>query len=430
MNPLARIHDGCPSGRPSRLFSVAVGLIALHILDDTLLQPPAGTTPADHLASGLIPFALLALGAAAYPRFRSGSQGLLACVVGVFGVTVGIEAAYYSLEIGPSGDDFTGLLALPAGLALMILGAATLWRGRRLDRSRPVRYGTRALLAVVAVVGAYVILFPVALGYLTTHIAGAGVPEPDLGAAYEDIAFTTKDGLELEGWYVPSRNGAAVIAFPGRGGPQRQTRMLVEHGYGVLLFDRRGEGTSEGAPNGFGWGGELDIEAAIAYLRSREDVDPNRIAGLGLSVGGELMLQVAAADEDGLNAVISDGAGARSWVEDSQEIHGSELIIGAPLLMMKTASVSLFSDTAPPPSLFDLIPQIAPTPLLLISSAEAPNEVLAPRYADLAGEGATHWAVPGNDHVGAVSSHPIQYERTLIKFLDAALAAIPGDLTG
>ena len=31
------------------------------------------------------------------------------------------------------------------------------------------------------------------------------------------------------------KNGAAVIAFPGRKGPQAHTRMLVRHGYGVLL---------------------------------------------------------------------------------------------------------------------------------------------------------------------------------------------------
>ena len=71
--------------------------------------------------------------------------------------------------------------------------------------------------------------------------------------------------------------------------------MLVEHGYGVLLFDRRGEGASEGAGNMFGWGGERDIFAAIDFLESRPDVDPDRIGGLGLSVGGELMLQAAAA---------------------------------------------------------------------------------------------------------------------------------------
>ena len=68
---------------------------------------------------------------------------------------------------------------------------------------------------------------------------------------------------------MPSRNGATVIAFPGRSGPQKHARMLVRHGYGVLLFDRRGEGASEGDPNTFGWHGERDLHAAAAFLRSR-----------------------------------------------------------------------------------------------------------------------------------------------------------------
>ena len=87
--------------------------------------------------------------------------------------------------------------------------------------------------------------------------------------------------------------------------------MLARHGYGVLLFDRRGEGESEGEPNSWGWGGEADIKAAIAYLQHRPDVDPDRIGGIGLSVGGEMMIE-AAAETDELAAVVSDGAGARS----------------------------------------------------------------------------------------------------------------------
>ena len=72
-----------------------------------------------------------------------------------------------------------------------------------------------------------------------------------------------------------------MISFPGRNGPQRQARMLARHGYGVLLFDRRGEGRSEGEPNGFGWGGDEDIKAAIAYLKTRADVDPAASAASG-----------------------------------------------------------------------------------------------------------------------------------------------------
>ena len=42
--------------------------------------------------------------------------------------------------------------------------------------------------------------------------------------------------------------------------------MLARHGYGVLLFDRRGEGRSDGDPNAWGWGGDRDVKAAAAWL--------------------------------------------------------------------------------------------------------------------------------------------------------------------
>jgi X-Pro dipeptidyl-peptidase-like protein len=112
-------------------------------------------------------------------------------------------------------------------------------------------------------------------------LGGAALAYPRLRGALRG-AMALAFGV-LEGWYVPSRNGAAVIAFPGRKGPQRQTRMLARHGYGVLLFDRRGEGRSDGEPNAFGWGGDRDIKAAIAFLQRRSDVDPDRIGGIGLS---------------------------------------------------------------------------------------------------------------------------------------------------
>ena len=158
----------------------------------------------------------------------------------------------------------------------------------------------------------------VAIGYGTTHVGRAVVPPDRLGVAHEDVKFTTSDGLELEGWYIPSKNGAAVIAFPGRNGPQRPARMLARHGYGVLLFDRRGEGRSEGEPNSWGWGGDADVKAAIDYLQRRPDVDPERIGGIGLSVGGEMMIETAA-ETDELAAVVSEGAGARTFSEDMDQ---------------------------------------------------------------------------------------------------------------
>ena len=125
--------------------------------------------------------------------------------------------------------------------------------------------------------------------------------------------------------------------------------MLARHGYGVLLFDRRGEGDSDGEPNGWGWGGEADVKAAIAYLQRRPDVDPERIGGIGLSVGGEMMIE-AAAETDELAAVVSEGAGARSTTEDMDQDDPAlgKWTFGLALSAVKTAAVAVSSNQAPP----------------------------------------------------------------------------------
>ena len=55
---------------------VAAAFIALHVADDTLLQPNAGTSAGDHLVSGLVPIALVAGAAALIGRFRPGARGV------------------------------------------------------------------------------------------------------------------------------------------------------------------------------------------------------------------------------------------------------------------------------------------------------------------------------------------------------------------
>ena len=247
---------------------------------------------------------------------------------------------------------------------------------------------------------------------------------PISGQRLEDVTFTTSDGLEIAGWYVPSRNRAAVI-LPGRTSTQPHARMLIEHGYGVLLFDRRGEGASQGDPNLFGWGGSRDIHAAVDFLLSRPDVDPARIGGLGLSVSGELMLQSAAESTD-LAAVVSEGAGTRSLTEEFDELSDSTMLRSVPALFTKQAGLMVFSNQGPPPSLVDLTPRIAPRPALLIWAPNGGNaETMNPTYQRLIGPSAEIWEIDDAMHIKGIKQHPEEYERRVVGFFDRALLGTP-----
>jgi hypothetical protein len=405
--------------RESALFLLATGAIAVHVVDDNFLQPQPGSSASDHLMSGLVPLGVLALAAAVYSRLRAGLRATIALTLGFLGTVAGAgEAGYYTITIGPSGDDYTGLFAIPAGLLLMAVGVGTLWRTRRLDESRRRRYLRRTLLGVVAAVAAMYVVFPVASSYVYTHVARPIVPAANLGAPYKDVTFTTSDGIELAGWYVPSKNGATVIAFPGRSGPQPHARMLIRHGYGVLLFDPRGEGESEGDP--YRWGGERDVKAALTFLAGRPDVDRGRIGGLGLSLGGELLLQTAA-ESNGLKAVVSEGAGMRS-IREHLEKPGAAKWLSVPAWATTTVATTVFSNHPPPPDLTELVSGIAPRPVFFIYSGRPlGGEELNRKFYAAAGEPKTLWKIGDAGHTDGLAAHPQEYERRVIAFFDRAL---------
>jgi len=297
----------------------------------------------------------------------------------------------------------------------------TLWRTKRTDDGLPWRWSRRVLLAAAAFVFGYVILAPFLAAYVLTHTARASVPDPRLGAKHEEVSFTTGDGLRLQGWYVPSKNGAAVISFPGRKGTRKPARLLAKHGYGVLLFDRRGEGESDGDPNGWGWKGYRDVDAAVRYLRSRPDVEPARIGGIGLSVGGEMMLE-AAAKSRALKAVVSEGAGERS-IHEFLDMTGSHKWPAFPSYAATTAGAALFSNDKPPPSLKDLVGRIDGTPVFFIygEHGQEGERNLNPTYYREAHEPKAIWEVPGSGHVGGIDARPKEYERRVVGFFDEAL---------
>ncbi len=398
------------------LFSGATAVLALHATIDAFLAPEPGTNAGDHLVGGGATIAVLLAATLGYPRLPAGGRAALAAILGVLCLEAGSLTIAGTTDAFPRAEDVTGLASIPLGVALGGLAVVLLWRSRRRDGHRILR---RAGLALLAVLGAYWLVVPTAIGVLATHRPRTDVASADLGRPAMDVVVRTGDGLALAAWYVPSRNGAAVVTYPSRAGAQAIARLLVRHGYGVLALDARGYDGSEGDSNLFGWEGTKDVDAAVAWLRERPDVTDGRIGGVGLSVGGEVMLEAAAANPD-LRAVVSDGAGVRSIREHL--LRGWRGVLSLPEAAVETVAVAVLSGTSPPRSLADVLGDISPRPVLLIHAERGTGgEELTPEYYDRAKQPKSVWRVEGAGHLGGLTAHPREYERRVTEFLDRAL---------
>jgi uncharacterized protein len=401
-------------------FRAALAVILLAVADDAFVHPEPGTGPVDHLVSGLVPLAIGLALVLAYPRLRAGLRAVGALACGALAVVGGTVDGYRHIaQDRLAGDDVTVMLAGLAGAALIVLAIVVLWHTRRLDERRARRYARRLATGAVCVVAAFLVLLPAAIAIVATHKARSPVAAVELGRPHESVTLTTYDGLNLAAWYVPSRNGAAVIAFPGRSQPVPHARMLIRHGFGVLLLDRRGEGESDGDYNAFGWGGDADVAAAVGFLRGRPEVDPDRIGGLGLSVGGELLLETAARTRS-LRAVVSEGAGVRSLAEHLRTPEVGRVQRWLSNWVVQTGALAVLSNTAPPDELSQLIAEIPGEVLLIQAEHGAGGEELNRVYRDAAGEPTSLWRANGG-HTGALAAQPAGYERRVVAFFDRAL---------
>ena len=197
------------------LFSGAAAVVALHALVDAFVAPEPGTGPRDHLLRGFASLVLLALAALAYPRLSAGGRAALAAVLGVLSLEGAGLAIADARAVGARGEDWTGFLLAPIGVAFLVVSAALIWRSRKPGR---LRYLRRAGIGLATVLAVYWLVVPVAIAILATHRPRAAVELVALGQPYEAVTIRTGDGLELAAWYVPSRNGAAVILYPTRQG--------------------------------------------------------------------------------------------------------------------------------------------------------------------------------------------------------------------
>jgi hypothetical protein len=131
----------------------------------------------------------------------------------------------------------------------------------------------------------------------------ARYPDGDWSAAgfnFEDAWFTAEDGTALNGWYYPHEKPAAVALFAhGNGGNLTNYAGVLRelhdrHRMSVMIFDYRGYGKSDGEPDERGI--LQDARAARAWLAKRERIAEEDIVLIGHSLGGGVMVDLAARD--------------------------------------------------------------------------------------------------------------------------------------
>ena len=116
------------------LFSSAAVILALHTAVDSFIAPEPGTRPGDHLLRGVASLVLIALTAFVFPRLPAGGRAAMAAAIGAFALEAAVLAIADARAVGARGEDWTGFLLLPVGIALLVLSASLLWRSRRPGR--------------------------------------------------------------------------------------------------------------------------------------------------------------------------------------------------------------------------------------------------------------------------------------------------------
>ncbi len=250
----------------------------------------------------------------------------------------------------------------------------------------------------------------------------------DLPFEVQEVTFEGGDDLRMAGWQVPSQNGATIILLHGYGGNRTSmlwhAKQLVGAGYGVLMYDERASGESEGTRRSYGWEDPPDVQGAVRFIERGSGQGAERIGIAGCSIGGQIALQSAAYYPE-LEAVWADGAStvlAQDTPPPTNPILA--LMLAGNYLLDWMYEIKL--DMEAPPAMIEIIGDIAPRPIMLVGGGQphplvgSEGEWLIPRYARYAGPNAQTWVIPEAYHCDGPARRPEEYAARMIEFFDTA----------
>lgn len=169
-----------------------------------------------------------------------------------------------------------------------------------------------------------------------------------------------------------------------------------------------------------------DLSGAVTFLAAQRDVDPTRIAAVGLSMGGEEAIGAAASDRR-LRAVVAEGATNRvaqdkDWLSDVYEWRGA---ITEPVDRMVYGVADLLTAADQPIALRDAVVAAAPVPALLIAGGAMSDEIHAAEHIRAGSADSVQvWVAPEAGHVAALGAQPAEWRARVNAFLTAAIEGV------
>ena len=298
------------------------------------------------------------------------------------------------------------------------------------------RWAALSIGTLVLLVAAYLaVSFRVAESVTRVDRLPLEPPAAAIAPTHEDVAFASRDGLLLKGWWfaVPNADRAAVIVH-GRGrnrvnssfDPADIARMLLGHRYSVLLFDLRGHGESGGTRYTLGIEEPRDILAAIDLAAAKAHLDRSRVAIIGESLGGGSLLMTVQADPR-IGPVVTDSAfadGITVVAESATRYTNLPSWFTPGYVLTSRIFLGLDLSTVTPAKVVAAHPERA---FLFIHCAD--DDLVLPHHGlDLKAASANPrtelWMASGCNHVRAYSTHPAEWEQRVIAFLDRELSGL------
>jgi uncharacterized protein len=237
------------------------------------------------------------------------------------------------------------------------------------------------------------------------------------GIAVQEVDLLTEDNVKLSAWYTPSKNGAVILVAHGYGDKRSEDfyELFARHGYGVIAWDFRAHGASEGKFSSLGYYEILDAKAALDFVRAQPGV--THIGAWGGSMGAVTMIR-ATARYPAIEALVADSPFAS--LEEEMDLR-------VPFPIMRSL-IRFFAEreTGVSPALvrpIDDIGQISPRPVFLIQGMADTMVPLnsAQRLYEAAGEPRQLWVDENVPHLNMYAYDKARYAQRVIKFFDEYL---------